>query len=48
MQQAAAVLGQAEFDKMLDLLTRDPRIFKSCDSHANGGNVNGHSNGRGG
>lgn len=36
MQQAAAVLGQAAFDKVLDLLMRDPSIFESDRGHENG------------
>lgn len=29
-------MEQANFDKMLDLLTRDPDIFKLHNSHSNG------------
>ena len=36
MQKAAGVMEQANFDKMLDLLTRDPDIFKLHSSLANG------------
>jgi hypothetical protein len=44
MQKAAGVMEQANFDKMLDLLTRDPAIFKSHDRNANGASDHSHSN----
>jgi hypothetical protein len=44
MQKAAGVMEQANFDKMLDLLTRDPAIFKSHDRNANGAGDHSHSN----
>jgi hypothetical protein len=37
-------MEQANFDKMLDLLTRDPDIFKSHSSHANGANDHSKTN----